>query len=222
MTNRTMEFYTLSELTAAVTIVAEEYKRAVVMFDIGIGPDQFNKSRSKFVVKLTKLFFQSSTNPIENYQIKIDKITGQKDSNKTMVTWHVNNWVNIRSDGLTVAAGEQLLKMGPEAVGKFLGTPFVGKVLTVFSNIEAKANSGSRLWTIVLLTMLALGTLMSIIAVIYYLLRTEETSATMTGNGEAEKVEYGTYNNGLSCKEDEDNDSVYENLELHIRKETCS
>lgn len=106
----------------------QEYKRAIVMLDLGISSDQFNKSKKVFVDKLTKLFFQSSTDRIEHYQIKIDKVISQKDSNKTLVTWYINNWINVRSDGLTVAAGEQLLKMGSEAVGKFLGPPFSGQV----------------------------------------------------------------------------------------------
>lgn len=54
-------------------------------------------------------------------------------------------------------------------------------------------------------------------------LRAEKTSATMTpGKDETEKVEYGTYNTGVSCKEDEDDENVYENLELHIRKDISS
>ena len=98
------------------------------MLDLGITSNQFNKSRNVFVDKLTKLFFQSSTDSVKHYQIKIDKVTSQKGSNKTLVTWHINSWINVRSDGLTVAAGEQLLKMGPKAVGKILGPPFSGQV----------------------------------------------------------------------------------------------
>lgn len=61
------------------------------------------------------------------------------------------------------------------------------------------------------------------VTLLVFQLRAEETSATMTqGKEETEQAEYGTCNTGLSCKEDDDDENVYENLELHVRKDVSS